>query len=187
MLRWQREPTSPALVADTLTALMRIDSALADQALGLFLSDHAYYPIDEILLPATLRLRETESNPAAGTATANLRQAVLTHLDQRIAQPLAPPPDWQRPAEIRCDCGHCRNLSAFLASPTEAVWHLKAAQDTRSHVEHSIRRSQCDLDYATDKRGRPYTLVCKKNQASYERRVRQRENDLANRDRLRGT
>jgi hypothetical protein len=30
----------------------------------------------------------------------------------------------------------------------------------------------------TEKRGRPYSLICTKNQASYERRVRQREQDL---------
>jgi hypothetical protein len=31
----------------------------------------------------------------------------------------------------------------------------------------------------TDRRGRPYSLVCTKNQASYDRRAKQRENDLA--------
>jgi hypothetical protein len=44
---------------------------------------------------------------------------------------------------------------------------------------------QCDLDLTTETRGRPYTLVCTKNQASYQRRVRQREQDLANREQLR--
>ena len=183
---WRREPPSPALVADTLTALMRVDAALAEKALALFLSEHTRYPIDEILLPAALRLTEAEPSPAAGTATAAVREAVLTHLERRIAEPLAPPADWQRPAEVQCRCAHCRDLSAFLGSPTEAVWHLKAAQDARTHVEHSIRRSRCDLDCTTDKRGRPYTLVCKKNQASYEGRVRQREKDLADRERLGG-
>ena len=184
MRRWRRERPSPGLVADTLTALTRIDAALADKALALFLSDHTGYPIDEILLPAALRLAQTEPSPSAGTATAELRDAVLAHLEQRIAEPLAPPADWQRPAEIQCRCAHCRDLSAFLGSPSESVWHLKAAQDTRTHVEHSVRRSHCDLDCTTDKRGRPYSLVCTKNQASYQRRVRQRENDLANREQL---
>jgi hypothetical protein len=145
-----------------------------------------HYPIDDILLPATLRLTEAEPSPAAGTATAGLREAVLRHLERRIAEPLAPPADWQRPAEIQCRCAYCRDLSAFLASPSKPVWHLKAAQDARTHVEHSIRGSRCDLDCTTDKRGRPYTLVCKKNQASYERRVRQREKDLADREHLGG-
>jgi hypothetical protein len=41
-----------------------------------------------------------------------------------------------------------------------------------------ISRARCDMDLTTDKRGRPYTLVCTKNQASYDRRARQREQDL---------
>jgi hypothetical protein len=167
-----------------LTALMRIDAGLADQALALFLSEPSRYPIDEILLPAALRIAHTEPSPAAGTALVGLRDAVVAHLERRIAEPLAPPADWQRPAEIQCRCSYCRNLSDFLGSPTESVWHLKAAQDTRTHVEHSIQRGRCDLDCTTDRKGRPYTLVCKKNRASYERRVRQREKDLADRESL---
>jgi hypothetical protein len=31
----------------------------------------------------------------------------------------------------------------------------------------------------TDTKGRPYTLICTKNQASYERRVTQRREDIA--------
>jgi hypothetical protein len=48
----------------------------------------------------------------------------------------------------------------------------------RSHVENTIRSAKCDIDMTTEKRGRPYSLICTKNQASYERRVRQREQDL---------
>ena len=56
---------------------------------------------------------------------------------------------------------------------------LKAVEAERSHVEETIRRAGCDLDVTTDRRGRPYSLVCTKNQASYERRVKQRKRDLA--------
>jgi hypothetical protein len=30
----------------------------------------------------------------------------------------------------------------------------------------------------TDRHGRPFSLICTKNQASYERRVKQRKSDL---------
>jgi len=46
-------------------------------------------------------------------------------------------------------------------------------------VEGTIHASGCDLDVVTERTGRPYTLVCTKNQASYERRVQQRTADLA--------
>ena len=180
-LRWQRQPPSPRLVADTLTALERIDPEMATQAQARFLADTDHYPMDAILVPAALLLSDRETSAATGSG---LREAVLTHLEARIAERLEPPPDWRRPSKIRCNCHDCRNLSRFLDSPSESVWRLKAVQHTRDHVEHVIQQTHCDLDCTTDKRGRPYTLVCTKNQANYEQRVRQRERDLTDRERV---
>ena len=42
------------------------------------------------------------------------------------------------------------------------------------------------LDLTTDRHGRPYTLVCTKNQASYDRRAKQRKQDLEDLARLDG-
>jgi hypothetical protein len=57
---------------------------------------------------------------------------------------------------------------------------LKAAEGARGHVEETIRKARCDLDAVTDRRGRPYSLVCTKNQASYDRRMKQHQQDLEN-------
>ncbi len=183
--QWRTASPSKRLVAETLRTLDQIEPALAEQALAHFLSDTERYPMDGILLAAALSLAESAAPMPAGSATARVRDAVLGHLERRIAEPLAPPADWQRPAELRCRCQHCKDLGRFLASPTESVWRLKAVQEERSHVERAIQWGHCDLDCTTDKRGRPYTLICTKNQASYERRVRQREQDLADRECLR--
>ncbi|MFY9827823.1 MAG: hypothetical protein WAK69_04275 [Rhodoplanes sp.] len=77
-------------------------------------------------------------------------------------------------------------LSDFLADPGRETRTLKAAEHLRAHVEDAIRKAVCDLDMTTDRRGRPYSLVCIKNQASYDRRVKQRNDDLANLQRLGG-
>ena len=69
-------------------------------------------------------------------------------------------------------------MKRFLADPVRKLWTFKAAQAERSHVEASIRLSGCDVDFATEQRGRPYSLVCTKNQASYDNRVRQRKKDV---------
>lgn len=180
-LRWQREAPSPALVTDTLTALATVDSDLANQALTRILFDSDRYPMDDILVPAALSLAGRDRQPAAA---AGLREAVLAHLERRIAEALEPPSDWQRPATIRCRCPDCRGLSEFLESPSESVWRLEADQSTRDHVGHSIERDGCDLECTTDKRGHPYALVCTKNRTSYQQRIRQREKDLADRERL---
>lgn len=164
-----------------MTALRLIDPDLAARALARFLSDTDRYPMDAILVPAAVALADGDESRAAG---AGLSEAVLAHLEQRIAEPVVPPPDCRRRSDIYCSCTNCGNLSRFLDSPTESVWRLKAVQHIRDHVEHSIQHEHCDLDCATDKRGRPYTLICTKNQASHERLVRQRERDLADRKRL---
>jgi hypothetical protein len=107
-----------------------------------------------------------------------LRAACVAHLRVRAAEPLAPPADWNRTATLACRCRNCTELARFLADSERQTWILKAAEAERSHVEDSIRRAQVDLDLTTDRRGRPYSLVCTKNQASYERQARQRRQDL---------
>jgi hypothetical protein len=189
MMAVEASRPTPELVVSSLVALERIDTTLADQAIGHFLAWPATYPMDSILLRAIVALDAVSSRGVSVSEPASitrLRQAVLDHLDQRIAEPLAPPADWRRPAEVSCSCARCAELNRFLASAIEPVWHFKAAERDRRHVEYSVRQGQCDLDLTTDQRGRPYTLVCKKNQASYQRRVRQREQDLAHREQLLG-
>ena len=48
----------------------------------------------------------------------------------------------------------------------------------REHVIDSIRKGRCDVDFTTERKGSPHVLVCTKNQASYEARVRQRRADV---------
>ena len=69
-------------------------------------------------------------------------------------------------------------LGAFLVAPDQRQWHLKAIQHRRNHVEQSVRGAPCDINFTTEKRGSPYTLVTVKNQAGYERRARDRRQDL---------
>ena len=104
---------------------------------------------------------------------------MLEHLQTRSALPLEPPRDWTRPSEIGCTCQYCRDLSRFLADPLQPDWALRAAQQHRTHVEAEIKRARADVDMRTERKGSPHTLICRKNHASYERRVRQRRQDLA--------
>jgi hypothetical protein len=117
--------------------------------------------------------------PQAVAAIQRLRTAALEHLRARIAEPLEPPRDWARASTIACACAHCRELSRVLADPERQRWTLKAPDTGRRHLEESIRRSGCALDLVTARRGRPYSLVCTKNQARDDRRAHQRQRDLA--------
>jgi hypothetical protein len=170
------EPTH-AMVADLLSGLEHIDSDLARQAFEHLLQYPDRYDIDRVLLPAALTLRARETTRALPSAQA-LRDLALAHLRRRIAEPLEPPADWRRPSQVTCTCANCQELGRFLADPTRAAWAFRAAQRDRDHVAASVRTDRCDLDLVTEQRGRPYTLRCTKNQASYLRRVVQREGDL---------
>jgi predicted 2-oxoglutarate/Fe(II)-dependent dioxygenase YbiX len=174
---WRRpQAIEPQIVVDALTALSRVDLALAETATGIFLNQPKTYDADMVLIPAGLAL-ENSTAPGA-TAVIRLREACIAHLRARIAEPLAPPADWTRNSKLTCKCRHCEELSRFLADATAKIWNFKAIQADRGHVEATIRHSQCDLSTATIRRGSPHILECTKSQASYEHRARQRKKDL---------
>lgn len=176
------EPT-PAMVADLLRTLECIDPALARRAFEHILRHPQRYDIDAILLPAALNLDATDGARDLASAQA-LRGLVLAHLRERIAEPLEPPSDWQRPNNVTCTCADCQELGVFLADATRPEWAFRAAQSRRTHIEFSIRADRCDLNLVTVRSGSPHTLRCTKNQASYRRRVVQRQSDLEHLARL---
>jgi hypothetical protein len=175
---WTRPtPVKPGFVVDLLTATSRIDAGLAARAIEHLLAWPKTYKPDDVLVPAArlfVKLLESISWPAVG----RLREASLDHLRRRIALPLEAPRDWTRTNALKCTCGDCRGLGAFLVAPDQKQWRLKAVQDRRTHVEQSVRSAACDLDLTTERRGSPHRLVATKNQASYERRAKQRRQDL---------
>jgi len=172
-------------VADLLAALGAIDAGLADRAVAHILAHPKAYDPDAILVPAVLD-RLSGADVAAQPAVARLREACLAHLGARIALPLAPPADWTRASALGCKCKHCGELGRFLADPNQGVWVFRAVSADRGHVEGTILMAKCDLDTRTETRGRPYSLICTKNQASYERRRKQRKLDLDDVARLAG-
>ncbi len=179
-LPWGRpRAPEPGTVVDLIRSLDRVDAPSALAAAQTMLAWPATYDPDAVLVPASLGLGDI-----GGPATDRLRGAALDHLDARIAVPLAPPGDWSRDGTLRCACPHCADLGRFLVDPARRIWSLKAVQHERSHVESTILTADSDLDRTTLRAGRPQTLVCTKNQASYGRRARQREHDLAARARL---
>jgi predicted 2-oxoglutarate/Fe(II)-dependent dioxygenase YbiX len=163
------------IVVDVLSALAQIDPVLADGAADIFFSFPETYALDAILVPAGLALGGSAA--AEAQAIERLHIVCMAHLQARIAEHLGPPGDWARAATLTCRCEYCRELGLFLADPARATWSFKSLQANRSHVENTIRHSHCDLDTETLRRGSPHSLVCTKNQASYERRVLQRKKD----------
>lgn len=182
---WERPlAMTPNTAVDVLRALEPIDPALAEVAVATMLAWPQTWGADAVLVPAAVTLSASDRRDTA--AASRLCAAAADHLRRRIAEPLAPPADWTRDATLTCTCRHCGELARFLADPARENWSFKAVQADRSHVEGTIRSSNSDLDTSTLRRGSPHTLVCTKTQASYQRRVRQRHDDLKNLARIEG-
>ncbi|CAK0776650.1 2OG-Fe(II) oxygenase [uncultured Gammaproteobacteria bacterium] len=182
----RRSMSSPVLVIDLLSALVVLDPVLAGRAVDHILATPRTFTLDGEIAPAALALiAEPDIRPAP--AVERLRLAALDHLRARIAQPLAPPADWTRAHALPCSCPYCGELSRFLANPQAKSWEFKAAQARRSHVESTILNAKCDVATTTVRQGTPHRLVCTKTQASFERQITQRRQDLAYLERLEST
>jgi predicted 2-oxoglutarate/Fe(II)-dependent dioxygenase YbiX len=177
------ERLGPELAVDLLSAAAVIDADLATRALEVLLASPKTYPMDGVLVPAAVTLTEAAAGRPAPVIE-ELRAKTLSHLRRRIAEPLEPPKNWQRHSEVTCSCEDCAALSRFLADPEQQVWRYRAAEARRAHLTRTIRKDGCEVNCTTERRGRPYALVCTKNQARYEQRVEQRKQDLADAVRL---
>ena len=170
-----------SVVVDLMTAMDAVDPVLAEEAARYILAWPKIWDFDKVLVAAVQELAEAVRGNAAGRL---LHEACQSHLKSRIALPLAPPPDWQRNSKLGCACDKCRPLRDFLNDPGQQKWVFRAAQVDRSHVENTIRNATCDLNTSTLRSGSPHSLDCTKNQASYERRVVQRREDMKNFEKL---
>jgi predicted 2-oxoglutarate/Fe(II)-dependent dioxygenase YbiX len=173
--------SKPEALADLLAAAAAVSPVAVDTACRALLAAPKTFHPDRVLLPLARRLA---SGPSG--VPDPLREMLLAFLAVRIGEPLAPPPDWTRSAALRCTCTDCTAFSAFLAAPDQAEFVFKAAQDRRTHVEQIGRAARADADYATIRVGSPHKLVIRKTDASYRRRVAQRQQDLADRTLLGG-
>jgi hypothetical protein len=52
------------------------------------------------------------------------------------------------------------------------------AQDRRRHLHQVIEKMKLDTTHVTERRGRPYTMVCTKTKKSYERALKAHHRDL---------
>jgi len=180
---WRRQAPDAAGVSQLLRSLCRIDAALAEQAVHHWLAWPKTYGLDSVIVPALRGLADASAT-RRHPAYKRLCAAAVQHLQARAAQELAPPADWRRDANLACRCVHCTGLRQFLLSATEPGWRFKAKESDRDHVQLSIRQGRCDLDCTVERKGSPHVLVCTKNQARYEARVRQRKVDLEDLARL---
>ncbi len=184
-------PLTVESVVDLLIAIGKVDVALGKQAVVHLLAQRQRFPMDDSLIPAVVLAAQASDYPPEVLAL--LQQQCLAYLDSCISSPLAAPADATREATIECSkVWHkdgktdCEALKRFMLDPNETSWNFVASADRRDPLEKIADQAKLDVSMTTLKSGRPYTLRFVKTQASYERKVAQRQRDEGNRECLLG-
>jgi hypothetical protein len=131
----------------------------------------------------------TKGLRAESTVAKELLDFCAVLLAKEIARPLLPYTDWRRPCpplqENKSGSPYVRNQSnpalqdllIFMADPNAREYAIRRRQDERMRVEEFIKQHFLDLDCQTIRQGTPHTLLCTKNDRSYQRALQWREKD----------
>ena len=130
-------------------------------------------------LPAVLAKLHAEEGAAGGAAFARLWRHAADALLARSAEPPTPPGDWTIAANDGCRCEHCDRLRDFCRDPAARTARFPLRKDLRAHLHQIIDGQELDIEHVTERRGRPFTLVCTKTRASHERRLGEYAEDVS--------
>ena len=133
----------------------------------------------ERTLPAVLAKLHAEEGAAGSAAFARLWRHAADSLLGRSAEPPPPPGDWTIAANAGCRCEHCDRLRDFCRDPTTRTARFPLRKDLRAHLHQIIDRQELDIEHVTERRGRPFTLVCTKTRASHKRRLAEYAKDVS--------
>ena len=167
-----------AAVGDLFSLAWRCGLADEAAAAATVIADYPQAVAPERTVPQVLRaLRREEGLPATAAYLALWRHAADALL-ARSNQPPEAPRDWVVTAELDCDCEHCAQLEAFCKDGVARVARFPLRKELRAHLHRQIDGHGLDMSHVTERRGRPYTLVCTKNRASHERRLAEYAGDV---------
>ena len=131
-------------------------------------------------LPAVLAKLYAEEEGAAGSAAfSQLWRHAADALLARSAEPPPPPGDWTIAANTGCRCEHCDRLRNFCKDPVARKARFPLRKDLRAHLHQIIDNQKLDIEHVTERRGRPFTLVCTKTRASHKRRRAEYRKDVS--------
>jgi hypothetical protein len=172
--RAQKVERAEVLAGLARSLIVTEQSELLSRVVAHALASPKKYPLTFAHMPALERLRpwlkKNVKKPCAALTqwVASCREQ-LEALTARVPQE---PIDFRRPAAITCNCADCAELKRFLEDPREPVHRFSIREDRRKHLEHRIREHKCDLNFRTERGGSPHTLVCTKNMASYQEKLK---------------
>jgi len=131
-----------------------------------------------VLAPALLEKTHRAWFKKAHSLAAGVLTAAIQRLATETARCIDPYPDQCRPTPAKTSTDPLIHaLLFFMADPTAARHEVRRNQAERIRVEDYVKRHNLDLDLHTERKGSPHTLVCRKNDQSYHRALKQRTED----------
>ena len=130
------------------------------------------------MIPAALKELRGETGFADTAAFSTLWCHAARFLLDRSAAVPKEPGHWKIDCDIDCDCELCADLSDFCRDPDAAIGRFPLRAELRRHLHQVIDRHGLDIDHVTERKGRPYTLVCTKNRESFKRRLVEYDVDI---------
>ena len=161
-----------------LLALRRGSAAEASTAAGAVVA-HPRVVAPDRTLPAALGRLHAEEGAAGSDAFVLLWRHAADFLATRSGKPPEEPRHWTIGANVGCRCELCVKLREFCKDPVARVARFPLRKDLRAHLHQTIDRCGLDIEHVTERRGRPFTLVCTKTRATYRRRLAEYAEDVA--------
>ena len=151
------------------------------------LAHQEQYDLTDTHLAAIFKLApRLEALSPPDRAITHWLSACRRELRTRTARAPQAPSDYRRDSRLSCKCTDCCVLGRFLADPDERECRMPLSKDRRRHLHGIIERNRCDVTHVTERKGRPFTLVCTKTTASYQRACKTFERDQRNLSRIVG-
>jgi len=182
--RFHRPSFSAATVRDLFVLAWRCGlTSEAEQTARLVTNEAAVIKPQRELAEALPAMHQEDGLRGAPAYAALWRHAT-DRLLARSETPPAAPQDWHIETNAGCGCAYCKDLRAFCRDPGATTIRFPMREELRNHLQGVIGRAALDIDTKTEKKGRPYTLVCTKNRASYRRRLAEYAEDVDRMDGL---
>ena len=177
----QRSPLSPQFVVHLLEGLQRFKSGILCGAAAEKIASRleTFSPVT-VIVPAIEQIcsRARQKTVAVDSSVALLWTSVAEFLLGRSEAPPGPPTDWRLNVELSCSCPDCQELQYFALDPAERVHRFRVKKERRRHLHSVIDTHRLDMTHVTDRVGSPQALVCTKDRRSFDRQMKQYQDEI---------
>ena len=177
----RQRPVGPEFLENLLRALPRfVDGSRCGAAAEKVAARPDIFSPVALVVPALERMYtgRRQVTAAVESSVQRLWTGAAEFLLRRSEVPPEPPSDWRMDVEISCSCADCRELQAFVRDPAQRVHRFRVKKERRRHLHGTITRYRLDMTHVTERVGSPQTLVCTKDRRTFERRMKQYQDEV---------